>query len=186
MASDDMDLSQFHILDVDPSQFHILGTPSEPWNNPLSKGLPHQSLPHNTGYSQQGKAIQSLGPESVLAQLRCKFPFLPILPLPSSTRTLYLSSANVAQEMVLPDAAALMMLRGSYNYLVSINGNAQVPTATNNGQGDNDPGANRSWFAPEGVPLFVFGIKSISMVSDVAGTYVTAAFWNAGLLDDGN
>jgi len=161
------------------------GSPSEPWNNPFSMKVPASELPDNMGIQQQGFNISALTPHAVLAAIRAKFPFLPIMPLPSETKTVFLATAGVASEMYLPDGAAVAMFRGNQNYLMSLHGNAQVPTAALSGQGDQDPAAVKVFFAPEGVPWFVHGIRTISFVSDIPNTYVTALFWPVGLIDAG-
>ena len=161
------------------------GRPSESWNDPFSMTPPHSERPESMGIEQQGFPISALDPHSVLQGVRANFPFLPIMPLPSETKTIFLGTAGVAVDMILPDGAAICMLRGNQNYLMSLHGNAQVPTAANTGQGDQDPAAVKVFFAPEGVPWFVHGIRSISFVSDIANTYVTALFWPVSLVNAG-
>lgn len=161
------------------------GAPSESWNDPFSMRVPGSKLPDNMGIVQQGFEISRLDPNSVLQGVRAQFPFLPIMPLPSETKTIFMATAGIAVEMYLPDGAAIAMFRGNQNYLMSLHGAAQIPTAALAGQGDQDPLAVKVFFAPEGVPWFVHGIRTISFVSDIANTYVTALFWPVSLVNAG-
>ena len=171
-------------MDVDPHARND-ATPSHQWNSPFGMEAPHGRLPDNMGVEQQGFNISVLSPRNVLASIRAQFPFLPIIPFPSEVKTLFLPVAGTAADLYFPDGAAVAMFRGNQNYLMSLHGNAQVPTAALTGQGEFDTAASKSFFAPEGVPFFIHGVKSASFVSDMANTYVTAIFWPIGLINGG-
>lgn len=118
-----------------------------------------------------GDPITPQGPVNDLAILRHNFPFCPIIPFPNQVRTVALVQ-NVPKDIVIPDRVVMVMLRGSGNYYVSNNGNAEVPVAAQ----DNDSGTNaaRSIFKPDGVFFYTGGIKSLSVITpDAGGCIVT-------------
>jgi hypothetical protein len=116
------------------------------------------------------------GPVNNLMSLRAQFPFLPILPLPTAYESVHLA-ANTAEDIAIPSGASLMLLRGNADYYVATNGNAEVPSATNTA---GNAGSNRakSFYAPQGILLYVSGVNSISVISPDADTIVTACFWS--------
>lgn len=118
-------------------------------------------------------------PESattLLMALRSEFPFMPIIPLPTSYESVFLDTAGFAEDIFIPNGCSLMMIRGSADYYMSTYGNAAVPTAVNTLSSAN---ANKvkSFYAPQGLMFYVGGISSISIVSPTASTIVTAMFW---------
>jgi hypothetical protein len=105
-----------------------------------------------------------------LLQLRALNPFVPIMMFPLAAKAAVLL-ANVAQDIPIPSGAKYMVLRGTADYWVSVNGNAAVPVAS---IGLTDEG-NASFLRPDGVVWYCEELKSISVVA--AGAAIVSALF---------
>lgn len=103
------------------------------------------------------------GPYSNLIALRMQFPHLEVVPWPPRAKSIALT-ANVAQDLNLPDGTVAVIMRGNNDYYVSNAGNADIPTATNDSQ---------SVYKPEGYMLYTGNIRSLSIIAPNGGTIVT-------------
>lgn len=167
-----------------PNNDHM---PSMIGNNPefaplLGQPNPHfiqlSEVPEQTAKDNEigSKAFMPRGPLSDLQMLRALYPFMPILPLPAVTSAIALPVANRAGDLIIPNGMVLCLLRGNQDYYISTTGSAKVPTAANTGMAAGSDICN-SFFAPEGTYWYVQGIPSISVVSPLADTLISALFW---------
>lgn len=131
------------------------------------------NIPEDTALDEPSTG-QSFTPQGVinnLARFRMDFPFVPIIPFPNTVRTVALIQ-NAAKDVRIPDGVVAVMFKGSGNYYVSNNGNAEVPVAAQ----DNDSGSNFgcSLFKPENFMFYTGGIRTLSVITpDAGGCVVT-------------
>lgn len=120
------------------------------------------------------------GPQNDLASLRCRFPFLAILPIPTTAASVLLTAnptiAGLFQgEMNIPDGMVLGMFNANGTVFVSRNGAAEVPTAVSAGQSLGF-GQASSFMLFNGSVFYVGGIRSLSFAGPVA-SIVTAMLY---------
>lgn len=167
-----------------PNNDHM---PSLPWNNPEFAPLFGQPDPRAIQLGDVAEetakntllgnhAFMPRGPLSDLHMLRTLYPFVPILPLPAVTSAIYLPTANVAGDLKVPNGMVMMIIRGNQDYYVSTSGAAKVPTVANTGIAAGGDICN-SFFAPEGTYFYIGGLASISVVSPLNDTLISALFW---------
>jgi len=118
------------------------------------------------------------GPLHDLLILRQQYPFLPIMPLPPRVRTVIVTNIAQAVDLVIPDAAVLMQIRGSGVYYMSSNGGARVPDATDSQAARDSSNENMSFYPADGMYWYIGGMKSISIAAPVVNTIVTAVFFS--------
>jgi len=128
------------------------------------------------------------GPHNALMMLRAEFPFLPIVPWPNDTKSLYLT-ANIPQDIKCPDQAKLMMIsakisnvNGEAPFFMTNRGSAEVPNLTNSNPqlGGDFAGASAQSgsFTPwPGCMYYIGNIKDFSVIAPTTGTIVTAMFF---------
>lgn len=100
-----------------------------------------------------------------LMGLRAQMPFLPIAQWPKSIRGVFLPTAGVPGVIEIPSGAVLGRFTGTADYFVSMEGQAQIPTATT-------PSDIGSIFRPEWAWWYIGGVTQPSIVSSVANAYV--------------
>lgn len=162
--------SPFPSLEVNNARF----APFVGRDGPVSLGTVRETIAVEA--PDQSTAFTPQGPANMLASLRAKYPFLPIMPLPPVVRPLALT-ANIAQDLIVPDGATIMNLTASADYYLSLHGNAEVPSATNTGQAAiGTPGESKAFKVSPGIWYFVGGLSSIGCISPVA-CIITANFY---------
>lgn len=160
--------------------------PSAPWNSPQAASLlafagalapDFGAVRPEVGVAAPDGSVNITpqGATNDLMALRAQFPFLPILPFPPQSWAKYLA-ANTAVECNIPDGCVLMLLRGNNDFYISIQGNAQVPDATNTSDSLGDS-SNKSFYAPQGILLYCGGMQRFSVIAPNAGTIVSAVFF---------
>lgn len=92
-----------------------------------------------------------------LMALRAQMPFIPIMPFPNESISLFLA-AGVATDINLPSGTKMVMFSGNGEYFVSRKGNAVVPTAAT-------PQATGSIMNPEFCFLYVEEINQMSAIA---------------------
>lgn len=98
-----------------------------------------------------------------LAALRAQNPFLPILGFPNAGYSVQLQP-GVAVDVNLPSDVKMIFISGDQVYYVSRNGQAQVPKAPTQGQGEYNTGSYQN---PEGTFLYVEEVSQLSFISPV-------------------
>lgn len=130
-----------------------------------------------------GQRVQGIGdispqdPVHDLAMIRAHFPFLPILPLRGMVSSVFLVTQLVPDDLVFRDGTTLAVFTSAFDFYISTQGNAAVPTAGDTpAQRGPDERKNFAWYGKMGTPLifYVGGIKSVSVVSPTANAIVTA------------
>jgi hypothetical protein len=135
--------------------------------------------------------IPMQGPTNDLAILRALFPFLPILPLQAHVAAVWLPTAGTPDELTFPDGTTLALFglqaTAIASVLASVNGNAEILSAVNTPAKKTGTASTVfSFVIPQtGMLFYVGNIKSLSVVSNVAGVGVTALcyqtnHWNKG------
>lgn len=157
--------------------------------NSLHSSLPFDSQPANiqdmdislvpplAGIVQPGSGVQQVqNVETDLAILRAELPWLPILKFPQAIGTVFLATANLAQDLIIPTGAVVVRFFSGFDYYVSLGGRAVVPTAALfpvNG----DAFSGASIYKPDNW-FYCGGVKSCSLVAPAANAIVTAVFIN--------
>lgn len=93
-----------------------------------------------------------------LARFRVDFPNVPIIPFPNQVRTVALVQ-NIAQDIEIPDRVVAIMLRGSSDYFICNQGNAEIPADK----------YSKSIYKPEGMLLYTGGIQTLSAITNNVG-----------------
>lgn len=111
-------------------------------------------------------SVPDFNPLTDLFDLRHKFPFLPIMPVPNSVSTVVLDGAN-AQDLPIADGATVAMFLGSGDFYLSLGGNAVVPTSINVAKAF-------SLYKPDRFLFYVRGKQNVSVISPTNGVTVQA------------
>lgn len=150
--------------------------PSMPGNNPVispflqmehNMTLPLSTVSEETSIGNDDLKFTATpqGPRNMLMDLRDKFPYLPILPVPSNVVTVALA-ANVPQDIKIPDGTIMGLFFGSGTYYVGLHGNAEIPVAGNQE-------ASKSIYRPERFAFYLANKKALSLISADAACVVT-------------
>lgn len=118
------------------------------------------------------------GPITDLAWLRARFPFIQIMPLFTQFTSVFLPTANLADELIFPNGTTLVRFFGNNDYFLSISARAIIPTAALSptaASGGNTENREKVVYRPEGVFWYVGGLKAVSCVAPNNNTYVSAA-----------
>lgn len=180
-------MMQFDIVQSDSNLATI------PANSPMMSmalGLGPQDLqtvPTDAGITSPeggGQVISPQGPNNDLASLRSRFPFLPIMPIPTEAAAVILNTA-VTQggvtyyigEMRIPDGAVLGMFLANDEIYCSRLGNAEVPSVYNTNDFNN--AVCKSFMVSNGdqAAFYVGGVKSLSFASPSSGAVISAMFY---------
>ena len=137
---------------------------AEKRDDPINRGNVTPFLESNAGTLLQTR-------QDRLLQLRAMNPFVPIVMFPLTAKAAVLA-ANVAQDIPIPSGAKYVILKGTGDYWVSVQGAASVPVASVGLTDDNIAPILR----PDDVIFYCEEIKSISVVAD-AIVKVSAAFY---------
>jgi len=113
--------------------------------------------------------VQVQNIEADLLMVRAEMPFLPILRWPTVTKTVFMAVANTAADILIPSGAVLVKLSGPSDWYASFQGQAQVPSATVNG----DAG---SLYKPDDAWYYCGGKAALSVVAPAVNGIVTARF----------
>lgn len=116
------------------------------------------------------------GPNNDLMHFRSRFPFVPVLPLLGQYASVFLPNPNVADEMELPNGTTAIIFSAKDDFFISIQGNAEVPSALNTpARLSGGLITARSFYKPpSGILWYVGNIRSLSCVAPNANTFVTA------------
>ena len=128
--------------------------------------------------SSDGAIIHTpMGSVNELMRLRGEFPFIPAMSF-GFMDTLFLPTADQPGELVIPDAAALMLVSSNNPVYISNTGNAKRPSAANNIDIANDDSKRpRSFLNVSGMFWYVGNVQSVSFVSGSANTEISVMYW---------
>jgi hypothetical protein len=139
---------------------------------------PISQVPETVGVAPfPGVELPAQNAMSDLLFLRSEFPFLPIMPFPHRTISRVMT-ANVPQEIPVPDGCMMGLIQGTADYYVSRHGAASVPATTNTaGSMQTQDNAEEALFRPEFAFFYLNGVSAFSVVAPTTGTIVQMAFW---------
>jgi hypothetical protein len=131
---------------------------------------------------ETGRQFEHMTFNPKLAALRMRNPHFPISEFPSTCVGATLT-ANTAQDFPIPPGTKFVKFKGSGDYFVSRNGNAQIPPNTATQPIDilamSGAGSNSGLYKPEETYFWVEEISSLSVIAP--GTpYVTMWCWTQG------
>lgn len=122
-------------------------------------------------------ASQMLEPKLELKRLKFLFPDVPMLPFPSPNRLVILDGAKSA-EITFPDGALIVRFATSGNFLLTLQGKAVWPVAgdASINTPDQTPTTPTGVLNPTLEWYYCKNIRTVSVISNVAGTIVSAGF----------
>lgn len=108
-----------------------------------------------------GVNMPAMSAHLLLARLRHKFPFLPIVPIPNTVETLILAANGEAQMQLQANTVAIMLFATGPVYM-SAQGRSAVPVASD----------TKSVLITQPFPfmLYVFGTRNLSFIAENACT----------------